>query len=289
MTTSSTGPLIPRRRLGAAFRELREAKGETLQQTAKALLFSPSKLSRIENGLAGEPHPRDVRDLIAHFGLDDTSMANELDQLAQAGRVPGWWQEPSFRMKSWLDTFISYESAADRIEAYVPTVVPGVIQTREYATECLRRLAPHLQPDELAHQVEIRMQRQEQLRDRPDPPTQLNVVPETVLHRRVGSAQTMADQLKTMIAYFDNPLFEIHVIPFSAGLYEAADVSTMTLFKFNGQRDNNVVALERVQFTQFLDKPDAVEKYQGVIDRLSHYWLDRSASRAFIERVQKQG
>src|SRR5687767_7194771 len=124
VATADAGPLIPRRRLGAAFRELRVARGETLQQTATALLLSPSTLSRIENGLAGEPHPRDVRDLIDHFEVNG-EYATALKDLAEAGRQPGWWQLPPYEFTGDIDTFISYESAASSIREYSPTLVPG--------------------------------------------------------------------------------------------------------------------------------------------------------------------
>lgn len=289
MTTASTGPLIPRRRLGASFRELRDARSETLQQTAKALMFSPSKLSRIENGLAGEPHPRDVRDILAHFGVDGTDTGARLEELAEQGRIPGWWQVPPYEMPSRLDTFISYESAATRIESYVAAVVSGLLQTRAYATACIRGLAPHLDPQAVQAQVDLRMRRQEQLRLRRDAPTQLHVLPETVLHRRAGSLDVMAEQLDGLIAAFEDPLLDIHVIPFSAGIYEAIEVSNLTVFSFAEESDPDVAALERVQFIQFMDRPDTVDKYRRVISHLSNYWLDRAASRAFIERVRKMG
>ncbi len=288
MTTTNTGPLIPRRRLGAAFRELRESRGETLQQTAKVLMFSPSKLSRIENGLGGEPHPRDVRDILAHFAVDGTADGHRLEALAEQSRVPGWWQVPPYEMPSRLDTFISYESAASRIEAYVPTVVPGLLQTREYARECIHQLVPHLDHEAVEHQVEIRMRRQQELNRRELPPTQLYAIPETVLHRRVGSPDAMREQLETILATFDNPLIDLHVIPFSAGIYEAIEVSTLTIFTFDEEGHFDIASLERVRSVQYMDRPESVEKYRRVVSRLADHWLDRSESRAFIERVRNK-
>lgn len=289
MATSSTGPLIPRRRLGAAFRELREAHGETLQQTATALLFSPSKLSRIENGLGGDPHPRDVRDLIAHFDLTGTEQAARLDELAAEARRPGWWQVPPYDMPSRLDTLISYESAASHIDAYAPTVVPGLLQTPAYARATLVRSAPHLSADAVDGQVEVRMQRRRRLADRPTPPPrQCYAVPETILHRQVGSADVMREQLVALVRVAEDTLIDLHVIPFTAGIYEAVQLSDIFLFHFADDADTDVVAIERSQHIEFLDKPQTLAKYRGIFDRLSDYWLDRSASSAFIERVLQE-
>ena len=288
MAHPSTGPLIPRRRLGAAFRELRDARGQTLQQAAKALMFSPSKLSRIENGLAGEPNPRDVRDLINHFELTDTPRAAQLEELAEAGRVPGWWQLPPYDMPSRLDTFIAFESAATGIDTYVPAFAPGLLQTPAYARAVLQATAPHLSPDDVDHQVELRLERQRQLRTGRQPPQQLYVIPETVLLRWAGNPVDMRQQLTTLIEANDDPFVDLHVIPFSAGMYDAIEMSTITIFELDEIGEDTVVGIERVQYTEFLDKSATVEKYRAVIERLSNYWLGSSESSAFIERIRHE-
>ncbi len=285
---TSSGPLIPRRRLGAALRELREGRGETLQQTSRALLFSPSKLSRIENGQAGEPNPRDMRDLFAHFELPGTERGAELEALADAGRRPGWWQVPPYDMPSRVDTFISYESAASRIEAYEPAVISGLFQTHDYATEVLTRLAPWIDADAVALQVEIRMRRQQENRRRVPRPSELHVMPETVLRRQVGSPSVMRSQLDALLEASEDSLVELHIIPFSAGLYEAVQLSATTVFIFDHVDDLDVVAIERDKSVQFLEKTDSVRHYRDVIARLAESWLDRAGSRSFIDDIRTQ-
>jgi transcriptional regulator with XRE-family HTH domain len=287
VASANSGPLIPRRRLGAAFHQLREARGETLQQTAKALMFSPSKLSRIENGLAGEPHPRDVRDLIAHFGLTDTPDAAHLEDLAHDGRQPGWWQLAPYSMPSRVGMLIAYESAATRIAGYMPTVVPGLLQTPEYAKGVLERSAPHLSAAEVEHQVQVRMERQRRLSLREQPPRQWYVLPETILHRQVGTPATMRDQLGALLKASADPLIEFHVIPFSAGIYEAVELSTLYLFSFTPP-DDDLVVIERVRYIEFMDRPGTVAKYDTVLRKLSDYWLDQDRSRAFVAEIRQE-
>lgn len=288
MATTDTGPLIPRRRLGAAFRELREARGETLQQTARALMFSASKLSRIENGLTAEPHPRDVRDLLDHFDLAGTAEAARLEELAEAGRRPGWWQVPPYDMPSRLDTFISYEMAASRIDAYVSTAAPGLLQTPDYAMAILTRTLPDLSPTELDLQAHIRLERQRHLRGRDSPPHQWYVVPETILHRQIGTPETMAGQLGTLLDAYEDPSIDLFVIPFSSGIYPAVEMGIVTIFEFEDDRDDEIVAIERYRYTEFSDRPTTLQKYRTVLDQLPEFYLDRSASRVFIEKVRRQ-
>jgi transcriptional regulator with XRE-family HTH domain len=287
VTTSNTGPLIPRRRLGAAFKQLREAKGETLQQTSKALLFSPSKLSRIENGSAGEPHPRDVRDLIAHFEVNGDEAAG-LEALAEAGRRLGWWQLPPYEFTGEWETFISYESSASRIREFCPTIVPGLLQTPRYAEAVLRAFQREAPVDIRNIFVAGRLERQHQLADRPQPVPRLHIIEETALHLLVGSPDIMDEQLDALLKVFDDPMVEFRVIPFEAGIHEAVDLTTTTIFEFDSGIDSDIVAIERTGYTEFFDRARTVAKYGAVLDHLAEYWLDESESSSFIQRKQQE-
>jgi transcriptional regulator with XRE-family HTH domain len=287
VTTWNTGPLIPRRRLGAAFKQLREAKGETLQQTSGAALFSPSKLSRIENGSAGDPHPRDVRDLIAHFGVDGDDAAR-LEALAEAGRRPGWWQLPPYEFTGQLDTFISYESAADRIREFSPTLVPGLLQTPRYAEAALTAFMVGESEPGIKRYLDGRLERQRQIQQRASSISRVHVITEAALDQLAHSPKVMVEQLSALLGAFENPSSEIHVIPFRAGLHEGLDLTTTTLFEFASPTDDDIVAIERIGYTEFFDKERTVTKYSAVLDRLSNYWLDTSESRSFIESKQQE-
>jgi len=80
--SSAEGPLLPRRRLGAELRRIRGRR--TLEEVADATLISTSKLSRLENG-QGVPQLRDIRDLIAHYGVD-AATADRLRKWTNSGR-----------------------------------------------------------------------------------------------------------------------------------------------------------------------------------------------------------
>jgi transcriptional regulator with XRE-family HTH domain len=293
VTTSNTGPLIPRRRLGAAFKLLREARGETLQQTSKVLMFSPSKLSRIENGSAGEPHPRDVRDLIAHFEVNGDEAA-ALDVLAEAGRKPGWWQLPPYEFTGDLDTFISYESAASRIIEYSPMMVSGLLQTQDYANAVLARIAPKLTAEEAAAWADGRLERQKQMRARRTPRT--HIMDEAIFHRVVGSTSIMRTQINSLLEALTDGVVEYHIMPFTAGIYEALELTTTTVFSFDyddnlsldSDGKQEIISIERTGYADFLDRPKAVEKYGNILKHLSEYWLDAAASRRFIERTLQE-
>jgi hypothetical protein len=188
-------------------------------------------------------------------------------------------------MPARLDTFISYESAAARIEAYISAVVPGMLQTREYATEAFRRLVPSLTGDEIDQQVELRMRRQRELRGRQPAPTLRLTVPETVLRRTVGNKTVMQKQLQTLIDCYDDPSVDLFVVPFSAGLYQAAEFAPMTHFHFEDALDPDVIAIEIPTSIQFLDGRDRIRRHRESFAGLGSVQLARQESRDFIRRL----
>lgn len=199
--------------------------------------------------------------------------------------MPGWWQVPPYTMPSRLDAFISCESAASRIAGYVPTVVPGILQTADYAEEVFRRLAPNLTPAQIRQQVDLRMARQRALAERQPAPDILLIAPETVLRRLVGREQTMRDQLSRLTATYDDTGIDFRVFPFRAGIHPAME-GGFTVFHFPDTGDPDVVALETVSFTHFVDQEENVRKHHMVLEDMQKYVLGRPESRKFIERLR---
>jgi transcriptional regulator with XRE-family HTH domain len=282
----STGPLIPRRRLGATFRRLREEKGEQLKDTAKNLMFSSSKLSRIETGVL-EPQPRDLRDLLAYYGETDTALGDALRRWADDVRAPTWWTELGFRMQSRLSNFIAYETAAAVIRSHETTVVPGWVQTHDYARAVIERLAPHLSPGEARAQADLRVERQQRLDARAEPPTYVLAIPEPALRWQVGNSAVMRAQLEFLLERSEDPRLEIHVIPFAAGPYKAIE-GGFTIFEFADPLDSSIVAVESVSSLNFLDDRDAVDTHTEYFEEISNRWLSASSSRAFIRRLLEE-
>src|SRR6266436_1095096 len=84
-------PTVRRRELGALLRKLRTDKGLTVEQAAEQLMFSMSKLSRMETG-HGTPSRRDIRDLCALYEVTGEAERKRMMNLAVEGRQAGWWQ-----------------------------------------------------------------------------------------------------------------------------------------------------------------------------------------------------
>ena len=119
-----TGPLGPRRAIAAAVRKLREDRGKLLNEVARDLMMSTSKLSRLENA-QGKPLPRDIRDLIRYYEIEGTPLAARLERWVQAAERPGWWTNYDDEVIGGLDAHLAYEVDAAVARVYTLPVPPG--------------------------------------------------------------------------------------------------------------------------------------------------------------------
>jgi len=152
---ADASPTIRQRELGLRLREFRTAKGLTVDDVAKELLCSPTKISRAETG-ARRPTLRDVRDLCRIYEIDGETSA-ELMGLAREARVSGWWTQYNDLN---ISPFIGLEQAATVITCFGMYFVPALLQTEDYAREIIKGIAPKIESDILDQRVEARMRRQ---------------------------------------------------------------------------------------------------------------------------------
>ena len=158
---SSVNPTVRRRRLGSELRKLREQKGMTAEEVAARLLVSQSKISRLENGRRSISQ-RDVRDLCGVYGVDDARIVESLMQMAKESRQQGWWHAFGDVPYS---VYIGLETDAASIRVYESLVVPGLLQTPEYARAVIEGMWPEATPVEVDKRVQVRLQRQERITD----------------------------------------------------------------------------------------------------------------------------
>jgi hypothetical protein len=102
---------------------------------------------------------------------------------------------------------------------------------------------------------------------RPNPPSLWVVLDEAVLRRPIGGPATMRAQLKHLIEMSQRPNVTVQVIPFKAGGHAAAG-GAFSLLRFAEHDLSDVVFLEQLNSAQYLDKPDVVDGYLAVMERL---------------------
>jgi transcriptional regulator with XRE-family HTH domain len=272
-------PTVRRRELGALLRALRTQKGLTVEQAADQLLCSPSKVSRMETG-HGAAAPRDIRDLCNLYDVTDQAERDRLMSLARDGKQTGWWQSYDLEFSN----YVGLEADATELQYYQSTIVPGLMQTADYAQAIAEANVPRFPPERIDELLEVKMKRQLILEG--DRPLRLwAILDEAALHRVVGGPAVMAAQLDRLIEITTNPNITIQVIPYEAGAHPAMD-STFNILGFAGSVPG-LVYVEGLVGWLYLDRQDEIERYRKVFEHLSAQALNSHASMKLIAKVSK--
>ncbi len=271
-------PTVRRRELGALLRALRIQKGFTVEQAAGRLLFSMSKLSRMETG-HGVAAPRDIRDLCDLYGVTDEAERDHLMALAREGKQTGWWQSYDL---DYFATYVGLEAEAVAIKYYQSAIVPGLMQTPGYARAMHEANIPEFTPERMEQLIEVRLTRQRLLVQ--NPPVRLEVVlDEAVLHRLVGGPAVMGAQLDRLIELSGQPNVTVQVIPYSVGAHPAMD-STFNILEFTSSVPS-VVYVEGLVGWIYVERRQDVERYQQVFEHLRIVALTPQESIELIARI----
>jgi transcriptional regulator with XRE-family HTH domain len=273
-------PTVRRRELGARLRALRTEKNLTVEQVAASLLCSASKVSRMETG-HGLASPRDIRDLCDLYEVTDKAQRDRMMQLARESQEQGWWQ--SYDLD--FGTYVGLEADAIAIRRYQSTIVPGLLQTPDYARVVHEVVIPEIDQQRVDELVKVRMTRQKLLTQ--DPALRFWVVlDEAVLHRVVGGPMVMSAQLDKLIRVTDLPNVTIQVIPFGVGAHPAMD-STFSMLDFSGPVPS-VVYVEGLVGWIYIDNQRDIARYQEVFERLCTIALNPKESIELITRIGAQ-
>jgi transcriptional regulator with XRE-family HTH domain len=278
LVADARSPTVRRRELGALLRALRTEAGMTVEQVAEALLCSPSKVSRLETGQRGAS-ARDIRDLSNLYRVTD-STRDHLDTLAREGRGQAWWQPYDLPYA----TYVGLEAEATSISDYEPGVVPGLLQTPDYARAVHQGAMPRLSPAVIEQRIEVRRARQAILA-RDDPPQLSAIMDEAVLHRVLGGPTIMAAQLDHVIDACALPKVTVQVIPYSVGAHPALD-STFILLDF-APPVPSVVYVEGLVGQMYVERPQDVARYTQIFERLRTLSLSQQQSIDLMARMSK--
>jgi transcriptional regulator with XRE-family HTH domain len=281
-TRPRSSPTVKRRRLAAELRKAREQAGMTIDEVAERLEWSSAKISRIENARVSVL-PRDVKFLLSTYGLTDRDDAREpMLVLARESRQKGWWQQYGDAVREWFEVYVGLEAEAATKSEYTSEFVPGLLQTRDYASAVHRATLPTAPDNEIERLVSVRMTRQELLASS-DALHLWFILNEAVLRRLVGGRAVMREQLVQLIEASTLPNVTIQVIPFSGGAHASMDGS-FSILGFPNPADPNVVYIEYQTGALYLERPEEVDRYRLIFDHLRAGALPVDASRALIRR-----
>jgi transcriptional regulator with XRE-family HTH domain len=277
-------PTVRRRRLALELRRLREAARLTCEEVAEHLECSTSKVSRIETGRVSVS-PRDVRDMLNLYGVS-AEQGVSLVQLARDSRQKGWWHAYSDTIQPQFATYIGLESAASEIRIYEVTLIPGLLQTGDYARTVIAAGIVGGDHDGIERSVELLMARQPVLTGE-DPPRLWAVLDEAALRRTVGGAGLMRLQLEHLLDLSRLPNVVIQVIPFGAGAHPAMG-RPFVILAFPERADPDVVYLEDLTSALYVEDVDEVDRYNMFFNHLRATALSFEDSATRIMSVIKE-
>ncbi|WP_248962816.1 helix-turn-helix domain-containing protein [Sphaerisporangium perillae] len=263
-------PTVCRRRLAAELRRLRGEADLNGVQVAKQLRWSTSKMSRIENGQV-IPHADDVAALLDRYGTDHETRERLL-ALARGAAGKAWWESYSDDLPEPVITFVGFEAEADEIWSWQSTVIPGLLQTADYAraVNSLHRPVDTLTPGKVERRTQFRLRRQERLAD-PDGVRYSTVIDEAVLLRCFGDESVMRGQLRHLLRLTEFPNMTIRVLPLSHP--HPVDFSNFVLLRFPevetlGRLYPDVIYVDDLSSPVLADNEEITFKYTRLLESL---------------------
>ncbi|MFY1650691.1 helix-turn-helix domain-containing protein [Solwaraspora sp. WMMB762] len=244
----------------------RNQAGMTQEQLAARLNVSSSLIAKFETSRL-IPKPDTARRLDALF--DSGDMFRELAAEARA----------NFGQPIWVRPWLEHERNATMIRSFQPLVVPGLLQTEEYARAILSDGGTRVSDIESA--VAGRLARSDVLH-RTDTPCRLfAVLDETVLRRPIGGPAVMREQLQTIVKACSQPNVEVAVVPSSTGSYPGLNGPVAI-----GTVDGRTVAiLDGPLGGQVIEDPDDVALLEELWEAVRGYALPRGSSLDLIMEV----
>ncbi|HEY5359035.1 MAG TPA: helix-turn-helix transcriptional regulator [Streptosporangiaceae bacterium] len=279
MTEDASGPTVLRILLGTQLRRLREARGITAQQAARAIRASESKISRIELG-RNSFREVDIADLLTLYGINDVAEREQMLSLASQANQPGWWHRYQDVLPTWFQAYIGLEESAESIRSYDAQFVPGLLQTEEYAAAVIE--LGEFSLEETDRLVYLRKERQRRFTT--GSLRLWAIIDEMALRRPVGNPGLMRTQLDYLLEISERPGLTLQMTPYPAGASYLVPGS-FSMLSFATADLPDVVYVEQLTSAMYLDKRSDLDRYTAAFDKVSATSATPERTREFIREL----
>ena len=280
-------PPVPRLRLGMALANLRAEARIDGKTAAQQIGVSTSQLSKIENGNASIDLDQ-LRALFKLYRVDEDDRAR-LEDMANATGRAAWWDRYDDVLPEDLETYVGLEQGANRLDAFVGSLVHALFQTEDYARAGITALLPEHGPASVDRMVRLRMDRQEVL-SREQYPVHV-IIDEMALHRWVGGPTVMRDQLTHLCDVATAPNITLQIIPLKAGAHPGQEGPfTILTFTANTSREQDwsIVYIGSSAGNIYFTKPKVVLPYVDRWTRLEQVAASPEESIKLLETIKKE-
>jgi hypothetical protein len=281
MSDDAYGATVAKRRLASRLTELRQASGHTANHVCDLLNWGRGKVGRFEANQWKRPEMSDIRDLARVYGVGE-AQAEELEQLAAHARARPWWRDYPDVFEN---EFPGIENDASQIRIFMPLVLPGLLQTREYMAVVLR--AGSRPPSFVRRAIEARMRRQEIL-ERTDgtAPRLTAVITEASLMYRWGSKGDRREQIEHLATLSREANIDLRIQRFADGPPTGMH-SMVNIFDLPGE-ESRLVYLETDVAIHEVSKREEVESYVHGFSRAQDAALEPGDTTAYLKYLAEQ-
>ncbi|MFG3619780.1 helix-turn-helix domain-containing protein [Nocardia sp. NPDC047654] len=284
------GSTLPRRQLGRALREAREGAGFTLERAAQLMEMGKTSVGRIEKGQNDKVRLRDVEAFGNLYGLD-ADHVEQLKALAQQSATKSWWQASRNLIVPGYNTYLGLESGASELNFYQPVIIPGLLQTKGYATAVEGPMRSDETEGDIAQRVSLRLQRSVIL-TRPRSPVRAEfILHQSVLHTIVDSPRTMSAELRHLADMSTLENVTVRILPYSAGYPGHVVATPYIILDFppdgRGYTEPPIVYSETTIGTMFFEEDDDVNQFRVLHETLQSAALEEQPSRDLLRKMAR--
>jgi transcriptional regulator with XRE-family HTH domain len=260
--------------IGAELRRLRTERQLFLRAVADTLGWDKARLSRIENGHQNQT-VEDVAQLLVVYGVTDEAAQERMFDAVRSVDEPGWWEKTDGVTKE-SAALADYEAEASGLVSWAPWVVPGLLQTMDYAGALME--AYDISPDDIGLRLGARRERQRAVAGKP----YTAYLGEPALRALVGGQRVMAAQLAGLHGRGD---VTIRVVPVAAPAHLGM-MGGFLLFRFPEAAP--VVHVEMLASGVFQDDPHLTRPYETAVTQIDSVAMSETESARLIEQIRKE-
>lgn len=292
MSEGPASSTLPRRQLGRYLRDWRIQAGLTIAEAAKLMEWGASTLQRLEKGNADRIRTIDIQELCRIYGIP-AEITEGLKGLAQQAAVKSWWHSYGDLIPENFDVYVGLEASAQQLSCYQSDLVPGLLQTADYARALNRLGYPNESPAEVDRRVQLRMQRQAMITRHMHPANVAMVLHESVLRRLVGGARVMAAQVRHLAEVSTRSNVRLRILPFAAGVPLGLSTGPFVILEFGSDSKGQpveppVVYVEGFTGDLYLERQGDVQRYRRALEGLQQCALDTQDSSSLLWQAAKE-
>ncbi|WP_433870452.1 helix-turn-helix domain-containing protein [Saccharopolyspora sp. CA-218241] len=263
------------RALGAELREHRKAAGISVRKLAEQLQKHHSVLARYETG-EKRPESETVAAIMTALGASDIERTRIVN-LARDAEDANWVAVGDSSHRD-MTTLIEYERTACRIVEVATTVVPGILQTYDYARSIISKWSPA----DADARTAIRVGRRDTLTKR-NAPEFVAIITENALREPIGGSAVHAEQLHHLLSLAKLPNVEVIAIPCGTGEWNPSHAGSFLHFEF--AKASPIVYIEHFSSLTLLHTPKETRAFGHAIDSLRNIAMSPEATTELITRI----